>query len=88
MTPKKKGLAIKWKKKSDVTGYEIEVARKKNFKKVAKKITVKSARKTSKTLKGLKSGKKYYIRVRTYQVIEGKKFVSYWTVYKKAIKTK
>lgn len=82
VTGKKKGLAIKWKKKSSITGYEVQVALQKNFKKGLKKITVKKAKKVTLTTKKLKAKKKYYIRVRTYKSVDGQKYYSKWSKVK------
>ncbi len=88
VTAKKKALAIKWKKNAGVTGYEVQVSLNKNFKKIAKKATVKGDKKVSKTIKGLKSGKKYYVRICAYKVVDGVKFTSDWVKFKKAVKAK
>ncbi|MDE6760056.1 MAG: leucine-rich repeat protein, partial [Lachnospiraceae bacterium] len=61
---KKKGLALKWKKVSGASGYQIQVSTKKNFK-GAKTYTVKN--RTKYTISKLKSRKKYYIRIRAYK---------------------
>ena len=83
LTAAKKAFTVKWKKKSGVTGYQIQYSLKSNFKK-AKKLTVKGAKTVSKKIKGLKKKRTYYVRVRTY-----KKSVGYsaWSAVRK-IKTK
>lgn len=86
VTAKSKAVTAKWTKKSGVTGYEVQVALKKNFKTGLKKTTVKST-KVSTTFKKLKGRKKYYVRVRAYKVVEGKKFYSGWSTVK-SVKTK
>ena len=62
-------LKIKWKKqKNQVSGYVIQYSTKKNFKgKTTKSIMVKRAAETSKVIKNLKKGKKYFIRICTYK---------------------
>lgn len=59
----KKALKLTWKKAAGASGYEIQYSLNKNFKK-AKKITIKKAALRTKTIKGLKKNKKYYIRIR------------------------
>lgn len=86
VTAKSKAVTVKWTKKSKVTGYEVQVALKKNFKTGLKKTTVKST-KVSTTISKLKGNKKYYVRVRAYKVVEGKKFYSDWSAIK-TVKTK
>lgn len=63
---KKKGtILIKWKKvKAD--GYQIMLAGNKKMTKGKKVYTLKGKKKVSRTVKKLKSGKKYYVKVRAY----------------------
>lgn len=82
----KKSLKITWKKVKGVNGYQIQYSTSSKFKK-AKKITIKKAKITSKTIKKLKAKKKYYVRIRTYITVNGKKKYSDWSK-KKSQKTK
>ena len=65
---KKKKLTVKWSNNiTDASGYEIQYSTSKKFtKKTTKTVTVKGKSKTAKTIAKLKSGKKYYVRVRAY----------------------
>ena len=85
----KKSLKIKWKKQTkNVTGYEIWCSTSKKFtKKTTVKKTLKKAKTTSLTVKKLKAKKTYYVKIRTYHKIDGKKYYSKWSSVKK-IKTK
>ena len=83
----KKSLTVKWKKQSGITGYQIEYSTKKDFSSGVKKKTVKSAKKTSLKLTKLKAKKKYYVRIRSYKTVKGKKVCSAWSTAKSA-KTK
>lgn len=76
-----KNLKIKWKKAQGITGYKLQYSLKKNFKK-AKTIIIKKPSKTKKTIKRLKQKKKYYIRIRTYKIVNGKKYQSSWSKVK------
>jgi len=84
LTAAKKSLKVKITKKTkQVKGYEIQYSTSKKFSKSTTKIlTVSSNKKTTATLKGLKSKKKYYVRVRTYKTSSGKKYYSAWSGYK------
>ena len=82
----KKSLKVSWKKVKDVSGYQIQYSTSSKFK-GAKKITIKKAGITSKTIKKLKAKKKYYVRIRTYKIVNGKKKYSSWSK-KKSQKTK
>ena len=85
---KKKAFTIKWKKISKgITGYQIQYSTDKKFKKNTKKITIAKAKTTSKTIKKLKSKKKYYVRIRTYQKVGKTKNYSKWSKVK-TVKTK
>lgn len=67
---KGKKLTVKWKKDAKASGYEVQCALKKNFKSGLKKATIKKAGTTKTTFKGLKKGKKYYVRVRAYKEVK------------------
>lgn len=82
----KKSFTANWKKVNGVDGYQIQYSTKKSFKK-KKTVTVKSAKTVKKRIKKLKSNKKYYVRIRAYKTINGKKQYSKWSA-KKAVKTK
>ncbi|MCR5208487.1 MAG: fibronectin type III domain-containing protein [Eubacterium sp.] len=86
LTAGKKQFTVKWAKKKGIKGYQIQYSLKKSMK-GAKIKTVKGAAKTKATIKKLKKGKKYYVRVRTYKVVSGKKVPSKWSA-KKSVKVK
>ena len=83
----KKSFTATWKKSATVAGYQLQYSPAKNFKKGAKTVTVKKAKTTKKVVKKLKGGKAYYVRVRAYKTINGKKVYSSWSKAK-AVKTK
>ena len=83
----KKAIAVKWKKVSAVKGYQIQVATDKKFKRNKKTVTVKKQKTTKVTVKKLKAKKKYYVRIRTYKTVKGKKLYSSWSKVK-TVKTK
>jgi len=71
----KKSLTAQWKRqirkmpKKRITGYQVQISKKANFK-GARIATVKGYAKTSKKFTGLSANKKYYVRVRTYFVAQ------------------
>ena len=83
----KKAISVEWKKVSGVKGYQIQVATDKKFKKNKKTVTVKKQKTTKTTIKKLKAKKKYYVRIRTYKTVNGKKVYSSWSKVK-SVKTK
>ena len=83
----KKAILVTWKKVSGVKGYQVQVATDKKFKKNKKTVTIKKQKTTKTTIKKLKAKKKYYVRVRTYKIVNGKKVYSSWSKVK-SVKTK
>ena len=88
----KKSFKITWKKVKNVSGYQVQYATSKKFtKQTSKKVTYNGNKKFTKTVKKLKGGKKYYVRVRTCKnvKINGKtvKIYSSWSSAK-AVTTK
>lgn len=89
----KKSLKVTWKKQSAkmsssrITGYQIQYSRKADFGSGSKKSTVKGYKTVSKTIKNLKKGKRYYVRIRTYKIVNGNKYYSSWSI-PKSVKVK
>jgi hypothetical protein len=71
VTAKKSRKAIvKWKKKSDADGYQLQYSTSSKFtRKTTKTVNISKATTVKKTLTKLKKGKKYYFRIRTYKKI-------------------
>lgn len=67
LSAKDNGFKIKWKKKSGITGYQIQYSTNSKFKKGNKSIKIKNAKTVSKKITKLKVAKKYYVRIRTYK---------------------
>ena len=83
-----KAFTVKWKKKTGITGYQIQYSTSSKFsKKSTKTVKIKKAKTTSKKITDLKSSKKYYVRVRTYKNSKKKTDYSAWSK-KKSITTK
>ena len=77
---KKTGTKAKlsWKKLAGATGYTVQYATNKTFRK-AKNVKVS---KTTATITGLKKGKTYYARINAYAKISGKKYSNKWYTVK------
>ena len=71
---KNEAITVKWKKKSGITGYQIQYSTNSRFKKNNKKIKIKNSKTVSKKITGLNPTQKYYVRIRTYK---GKKYSSW-----------
>lgn len=87
VTAASKGFKLTWKKQAtQTTGYQIQYATSSSFSS-SKTVTVSSNATTSKSITGLSASKKYYVRVRTYKTVSGKKYYSSWSS-SKSITTK
>lgn len=87
LTAGSKKITVKWKKQTVQTnGYEIRYSTSKKMKN-AQTVTATKNATTSKTVKNLKSGKTYFVQVRTYKTVDGKKIYSPWSSVK-TVKTK
>ena len=75
----KKGFTVRWKKCSNINGYQVQYALNSKFTKGSKTTTIKKAATISKKFTKLKAKKKYYVRVRTYKTVNGKKYYSDWS---------
>ena len=79
---KKKTVFVKWKRDAKASGYLIECATDRNFKKQKTKITVSRSKTVSATVKKLKAGKRYYVRVCAYTKNGKKKIQGDWSKLK------
>lgn len=80
----KKAFTVSWTKKA-YSGYQIRYSLKSSMKSATYKSV--SVSKTSFKVKKLKRRKKYYVQIRTYKTVDGKKCYSAWSSAKK-VKTK
>lgn len=77
LTAGKKKFTVQWKKDKKADGYQVQYSTDKKFKKNVKSVNV-SKKNTKTTVKKLKKGKTYRVRVRSYKKINGKKYYSGW----------
>ena len=76
----KKQATVSWTAAKSISRYQIYYSRRSDMKN-AKHITAKSSAKSA-VLKNLTSKKKYYVRIRTYKTVSGKKYYSTWSSVK------
>lgn len=76
---KRHTIKASWDKKSGANGYQIYYSRNKNFKKLSAKKIVKGGKKTSYVGKNFTKGKKYYVKVRAYKNVNGRKVYGKWS---------
>ena len=74
-----KGFKASWKSVKSIGGYQIQYSTSSTFNSGNKTITVSGYKSTGKTVKSLKAKKKYYVRIRGYKTINGKKQYSSWS---------
>ena len=72
-------VTVKWKKVKKAKGYQVKISKKKNGKSVVYKKTTKKKKITSKKL----SNGTFYVRVRAYKKVNGKKKYGKWSKAKK-----
>lgn len=86
LSKSKKAFTAKWKKQSAQTsGYQLLYSTNSKFKSRNKYVTVSSYKTTSKTIKKLAAKKKYYVKIRTYRSVSGKKYYSGWSAAKTVV---
>lgn len=79
---KAKKITVKWKKNAKASGYEIQYSLKPGFSGAKKAAAGKTS--TSKVLTSqVKSGKTYYVRIRAFITVGGRKTYSVWSDVKK-----
>jgi len=81
-SPKTKTVKVAWKKDSKGNGYEVQIAKNKEFTSGKKSYIIKKNGTTAKTISGLTKGQTYYVRVRAYQTVSGKRYYGDWSVKK------
>lgn len=80
-TSRNHSIKVSWKKKS-VLGYEVQIAGDSKFTSGEKTYTINDAAKTYKTIKNLKKGRTYYIRIRTFKQVAGKTYYGKYSAKK------
>lgn len=78
----KNSFTVKYKKVSGAGGYQISYSTTKKYTKNVKNKWVKSGKTIQKKITGLKRKKTYYIRVRAYKTVGGKKYYGAWSSVK------
>ena len=78
---KSKAFKASWAKNDKATGYEIQYGTDSKFKS-AKKVAITKKTTTAKTITKLKAKKKYFVRMRIYTTVNGKKYYGAWSAVK------
>ena len=80
-------MVIKWQKNSAASGYQVRYGTSSNIS-GGKILNISGKNTVSKTLSNLKKNQRYYIRIRTYKTVSGKKYYSAWSAVKSVKVTK
>ncbi|MBQ9062466.1 MAG: fibronectin type III domain-containing protein [Eubacterium sp.] len=67
---KKRKAKVSWKVNKKASGYQIQYSTNKKFKKANKIVNIKNSKKKNATIKKLKAGKIYYVRIRPYVTVK------------------
>ena len=78
----KKSASVKWSKISGAAGYQLQYSTSKKFSK-SKTVKILGTAKNKQTIKSLSSQKTYYVRIRAYKTVNGKKWYGAWSKSKK-----
>ena len=78
----KTAINVKWKKVAGATGYQVRMGTNKKISKGKKAYTVKKGSVVKKKVTKLKKGKKYYVKVRAYRIVSGKKVYGRYSAVK------
>ena len=73
-----KGFFIDFAQKGSATGYELQYSTRSDFA-GAKTLLISSNKTDKKTVSNLTAGKKYYVRVRSYTIVSGKRYNGAWS---------
>lgn len=77
VTSKNKSITVNWKAVKDTaSGYRISISTDKNFKKNVKNVNVSGRKTVTKSIKGLKKGSTYYVKIRSYKTVDSTKVYS------------
>ena len=83
-----KKFTVKWTKQAtQTTGYQIQYSTNSKFTKV-KTVTITKNSTVSKAISKLAGRKKYYVRIRTYRTVTGRKYYSSWSKTKSVVTKK
>lgn len=85
--PGNKQLKVTWKKYTTASGYNVQIATNKQFTKGKKSFIISKNTTISKTITKLKKGTKYYVRVRAFVKVNGKRYYGKFSAVK-AVKVK
>ena len=79
-------IRLSWKKRTEQTsGYQIQYSRSRSFEPARKTVMIKSRKKGARTIRRLKSRTRYYVRIRTFKTVGGRRYCSSWSAVKSIV---
>ena len=81
-TPKTKQIKITWGKRTQISGYQLEISTKKDFSSSKMTKNIYDPAKLSMTVTVAKAKTTYYVRIRTFKKASGKTYFSSWSAVK------
>ncbi len=79
----RKKIKVRWGVNKKSTGYELQYSFTKNFTKNVTKLSLKKYSMRGKYVTNINKAKTYYVRIRSYKKVDGKKHYSAWTKVQK-----
>lgn len=73
-------IVLEWKSNAKASGYEVQCSAKEDFSSQVKKYNLQGSSVTNVKISSLTKGRTYYIRIRSYKTVNGKKYCSSWGV--------
>ena len=74
-------MKVEWGRNNKASGYQVQYSLKSNFAS-PKTVTISKNKTVSKVIGNVTKGRKYYIRVRSFKTVSGKKYYSAWSASK------
>lgn len=84
-TNRKHQIVVKWKTVTRASGYQVQYCKNSRCSNVIATKTVSNNSKTSYTGNNFTKGRKYYVRVRAYKKVNGKKYYGKWSAVKSIV---
>lgn len=78
-----RSMKVRWKRNKKASGYQLQYALDGKFRKGRKTLRVRKSGTITKTIRKLKKGRKYYVRIRAYKIHKNNTFYSAWSISRK-----
>ena len=79
----KRSVLVQWDRKSDINGYEVQYSINRTFKSSTRTKVIKNRKISKCVISQLRKKRTYYVKIRSYKVVDGKKYKSIWSKVKR-----